>query len=108
MVVGPIVPLCPFWCGNVWNCMAADFDGSISSRKPNKWNVAYGQISSSTPENENISLIFFHYSQPDAIICGSVQKFFHSFSYLFDNQIRIIKNKISCFIRRQTSQRKSN
>lgn len=48
---GPMVPLCvrswPFWCGNVWNCIA--LLGSISSRNPSRWNVAYGQISSSIP-----------------------------------------------------------
>lgn len=48
----PIVPVwpgvaVPFWCGNVWKFIA--FVGSISSRKPSKWNVAYGQISSSMP-----------------------------------------------------------
>lgn len=48
----PIVPVwpgvaVPFWCGNVWKFIA--LVGSISSRKPNKWNVAYGQISSSMP-----------------------------------------------------------
>jgi len=40
---GPIVPQCPLGCGKVWNGI---FDGSISSRKPSKWNVAYGQMSS--------------------------------------------------------------
>lgn len=49
--IGPMVPLCvrscPFWCGNVWNCIA--LLGSISSRNPSRWNVAYGQISSSIP-----------------------------------------------------------
>lgn len=46
---GPIVPECPFpGCGNVWNCIA--LLGSISSRKPRRWKVAYGQISSSMPE----------------------------------------------------------
>uniref|UniRef100_A0A1B0DJZ8 Uncharacterized protein n=1 Tax=Phlebotomus papatasi TaxID=29031 RepID=A0A1B0DJZ8_PHLPP len=49
---GPIVPTCPgapwpFWCGKVWKFIA--LVGSISSRKPSKWNVAYGQISSSIP-----------------------------------------------------------
>lgn len=45
---GPIVPECPFpWWGKVWNCIA--LLGSISSRNPNKWKVAYGQISSSMP-----------------------------------------------------------
>lgn len=47
--LGPIVPtICPFGIfGKVWKLRA--LDGSISSRKPSKWNVAYGQISSSTP-----------------------------------------------------------
>jgi len=45
---GPIVPQCPLGCGKVWNGI---FEGSISSRKPSKWNVAYGQMSSpSIPE----------------------------------------------------------
>lgn len=53
---GPIVPacpgpVCPFWCGNVWKFIA--FVGSISSRKPSKWKVAYGQISSSMPCRNN-------------------------------------------------------
>lgn len=55
----PIVPVCPgvavpFWWGNVWKFIA--LVGSISSRKPSKWNVAYGQISSSMP-------VFFFFSQ---------------------------------------------
>lgn len=42
---GPIVPACGW--GKVWNCMA--LVGSISSRNPKRWKVAYGQISSSIP-----------------------------------------------------------
>lgn len=47
---GPIVPEWPFpgW-GKVWNCIA--LLGSISSRNPSRWKVAYGQISSSIPAN---------------------------------------------------------
>lgn len=53
---GPIVPQCPLGCGNVWNGI---FEGSISSRKPSKWNVAYGQMSSpSIPEI--IHMVFTH------------------------------------------------
>lgn len=48
----PIVPIwpgpvMPFWCGKVWKFIA--LVGSISSRNPSRWNVAYGQISSSMP-----------------------------------------------------------